>query len=277
MLFPPLYRPCVRGLAITLCALVSASAFAGEIELKSLASLKGDDATKKKYGPYVGFFGGTNKTLTGDATIGGVPFSLNDFDGGSTYGIEVGKSWKSKRYPLMMNLEFEASFANNELSGQASPETLDATTIDPITGLAVPLIANNGLAGYKTDMNSVFFMLNGSVSLDLYRYRARLGKFIAGLRPYVGGGIGGGQLWFRNTITQSKDQLTGVNPLTTSTGFPFAVDDFVNAWQWFGGIEYTWKDKYSIYAEYREFHYGELEEVEDLTTSGWALGYRYRY
>jgi hypothetical protein len=55
------------------------------------------------------------------------------------------------------------------------------------------------------------------------------------------------------------------------------MDQFVNAWQWYGGIEYTWQDKYSLYAEYREFHFGEMDELAEFFTKGYALGFRYRY
>jgi hypothetical protein len=58
---------------------------------------------------------------------------------------------------------------------------------------------------------------------------------------------------------------------------PFAVDEFISSWQWFGGIEYTWNDKYGVFAEYREFNFGELEDVVDMQTKGYAIGFRYRY
>jgi opacity protein-like surface antigen len=163
-----------------------------------------------------------------------------------------------------LSLEFEGSFLNTELNGRADEATLAS-------------LAADGLAAYHTDLNAVFFMLNGHISLDLWRYRARIGKVLAGMRPYVGGGIGGGQLWFRNTFTQSKNQFTGVDTTTTASISPFAVDEFISAWQWYAGLEYSWQDKYSLYAEYREFHFGELEEVTDLIAKGWSLGFRYRY
>lgn len=268
---PATYRLVCLGQALLLA--FSAIVHAGEIELKSLNTLKDGSETKKKYGPYVGFYGGKMGDLGGKVSINGLGYGLNKFDDGSIYGIEVGKSWKSKKYPFMLSLEFEASFANSELSGSVDAASQKKT--DPLTGL--PLYGDNALHSYKTDMNAVYFMVNSQISLDLYRYRARLGKFIGGLRPYVGGGLGGGQLWFRNTVTQSKAQAADPLSPIASTANPFAVDDFVNVWHWYGGLEYTWKDKYSIYAEYRDLHYGDLPDVLDLSTSGWVLGYRYRY
>jgi opacity protein-like surface antigen len=258
---------------------------AGGIELKSLSTVKDGEETKRKYGPYVGFFYGQNDSQQGTLNVGGLPYALGDFNGGSSFGIEVGKSWKSKRWPLMTSLEFEGMYSNGELSGQATPEDLAR-------------MSGDGLASFKTDMNSVMFMMNGQLSLDLYRHRARLGKVVSGLRPYIGAGVGGGQLWFRNTTTVSKAQSllppTAVAPAAlgtpvaipgapaavipaSATVAPFAVDRFVSAWQWFGGVEYSWKDKYSFFAEYREFHLGDFEELTGYFNKGYNLGFRYRY
>jgi len=274
-----------RNLFSSIAAVLLLSAQAGaEIELKSLDTLKEGEGTKRKFGPYVGFFHGGTDSQGGKLSVGGLPYKLGDYNDGSTFGIEVGKSWRSKRWPLMASVEFEGSFYSGQLDGQASAAD-------------IARMYDNGLHSFTTDMNAVFFMVNGSVSLDLYRYRARLGKFISGLRPYVGGGLGGGQLWFRNTVTKSKAQSlvapTAVTPSAlgtapaggapvaapppSSTEFPFAMDQFVNAWQWYGGIEYTWQDKYSLYAEYHEFHFGEMDELTDFFTKGYALGFRYRY
>ena len=55
------------------------------------------------------------------------------------------------------------------------------------------------------------------------------------------------------------------------------MDEFISSWQWFGGIEYTWNDRYGVFAEYREFNFGELEDVVDMQTKGYAIGFRYRY
>ena len=271
-------------LRVALITVLLAGHAGAEIELKALNNLKEGEGTKRKYGPYVGFFQGGTDSQSGKLTVGGLGYGLKDFDNGSTFGIEVGKSWKAKRWPLQASVEFEGSYYSGEIGGQASAADIAA-------------MYDNGLHSFKTDMNAVFFMVNGSLALDLYRYRARLGKFIGGLRPYVGGGLGGGQLWFRNTVTTSKAQSvapktettasalgtpTGTTTTTTTTApsataYPFAMDDFVNAWQWYAGIEYTWKDKYCLYAEYREFHLGELDELTDFYTKGYALGFRYRY
>lgn len=264
----PLLRAALAGGILA----IATSLPGGEIDLKSIESIKQEQGGKRKYGPYVGVFAGQGTGQTGDVNIGGTGFRLNDYDGASTFGIEVGKTWRGKKWPLSFSAEFEATFMSTELEGEKTVDELNA--VDPITGLAP---AGTSLASYHTDMNAVFFMVNGTLSLDLYRYRARIGRFLAGMRPYIGGGIGGGQIWFRDTVTQSKDQFLGVNTLTAADQNPFSVDEFVAAWQWFGGIEYCWKDRYSLFAEYREFHLGELEDMQDYTSKGYTIGFRYRY
>ena len=78
-------------------------------------------------------------------------------------------------------------------------------------------------------------------------------------------------------VVEATTTTTTTTTAPSATAYPFAMDDFVNAWQWYAGIEYTWKDKYCLYAEYREFHLGELDELTDFYTKGYALGFRYRY
>jgi opacity protein-like surface antigen len=259
-----MFQPFRRTALLTVILAVSGSLMGGEIDLKSIESIKQDQGAKRKYGPYVGVMAGGIYGHEADVLIGGVGYPLNDFDNGSTYGIEVGYTWRDKKWPISFSAEFEATFMSSELSGTADEATLAA-------------LAGTGLASYHTDMNAVFFMFNGAVSLDLYRYRARIGKVLAGMKPYIGGGIGGGQIWFRNTTTQSKDQFLGVNTLTAADQNPFSIDEFVSAWQWFGGIEYCWKDRYCVYAEYKEFHIGELEDMSDYISKGYAIGFKYRY
>lgn len=262
----------ISPLRLLVFVALSGSLFGGEIDLKSIESIK-QEGSKRKYGPYVGMAAGGIYGHEADVLVGGTSaFPLNDFDNGSTYSIEVGHTWRDKKWPVSFSAEFEATFMSTELSGTKSAEELSA--VDPITGLPS---AGSTLAGYHTDMNAMFFMLNGSIALDMHRYRARVGKFLAGMKPYIGGGIGGGQLWFRNTTTQSKDQLLGTNPLTAADQNPFSIDEFVSAWQWFGGIEYSWKDRYCLYAEYREFHLGETEDMTNYVSKGYAIGFKYRY
>ena len=247
-------------LSFSLCAFVASAA---ELELKSLG---GETAVKRKYGPYVGVSVGESFGHEGKVKVEDRNFKLDDSDGSAILSVEVGKSWKMKRVPLMASVDVEGTFMSTELSGRSADAKLAAGG----TRLATDTVA------YRADMNSLFFNLNGTFALDLYRYRARIGKVAAGFRPYIGAGFGGGQVWYRNATAQSRAQFnkTG-NDSASST--PFSVDEFINSWNWYAGVEWTWKDQYSIFVEYRDFHFGELEELTNYATDGYLVGFRYRY
>jgi outer membrane protein W len=205
------------------------------LELKSL----GDAASgqvKRKYGPYVGV--GIGETLGQEGNLRGGG-RIRSEEGAAIFSLEVGKSWKLKRVPLMFSVDAEGTFMSTTLS-------------DAKTGLAL------------ADMNSLMFTLNGTLALDLYRYRARIGKFAAGFRPYIGGGLGGGQTWF-------------LNPAATGANALFSMDEFINTWNWYAGVEWTWKDQYSVFAEYRDTHFGDMEDLTGYATDGYLVGFRYRY
>jgi opacity protein-like surface antigen len=281
--------PALAALTLALKVLCPVSASAGEIELKSLNTVQNDPATKRNYGPYVGVFGGANNSQFGKVRIGGFNYSLDDHDNSTFFGIEVGKTWRSKKFPLAFSLDFEGSFMRTELSGELDPEVRSRergtvappASTNPLLAPTVPstpaLPTDSTLDAYTADMSTVIFMVNGTLSLDLWRYRARVGKFIGGLKPYIGGGFGGGQVWFRNSFTRSLAQADDPSSATLADTTPFAIDEFVSAWQWYCGIEYSWEDKYSLFAEYREFHFGEFEDMTDFYTKGYAIGFRYRY
>ena len=288
---------------LTVATLLVQNLLAEEIALKSLNTVQNDPAAQRKYGPYAGFFGGANSTQTGTVRLGGLNYEFSDRDNSAMAGFEVGKTWRSKKFPLSLSMEFEGSFMQTEFSGYLSDaeearvmgEMAAAATapppVLPRTGTPKPSelisetanLTDGTVASYEADMNAAMFMLNASVSLDLWRYRARIGKTLAGLRPYIGVGFGGGQVWFRNSATLSRAQVKAwreggdVTAAPGSTATPFSIDEFVSAWQWFGGVEYCWQDKYSVFAEFRQFYFGEMEELTDLQMKGYALGFRYRY
>ena len=233
----------MRTLALTLTLFSTMALQAADLELKSL----GDAAvgqTKRKYGPYVGVSAGESLGQTGKVKFGGQEFGLDSRSGAAIFSIDVGKSWKLKKVPLMLSLGADGTFMSTSLEGKST------------TGPA---------ASYQADMNTLFFNLNGTLAVDLYRYRARIGKFAAGFRPYIGGGLGGGQVWYRNATT------------TLATASPFTIDEFINSWKWFAGVEWTWKDQYSVFAEYRDTHFGDLKDIKSYATDGYLVGFRYRY
>lgn len=256
----------MRTVVCLLAILCAAAAPAAELELKSLGGGE-TAAAKRKYGPFVGVSIGDSSSQTGDVKVGGRSFKMNDVDGAAIVSLEVGKSWKMKRFPLMASVDVEGTFIATDLSGVSS----DARQAAGAGGR----LADDTVA-YRADMNSLMFTLNGTLALDLYRYRARIGKFAAGFRPYIGGGIGGGQVWFRNATATSRAQYnkTGTN---TARDTPFAIDEFINSWNWYAGLEWTWKDQYSVFVEYRDTSFGDLDDMTNFSTDGYLVGFRYRY
>jgi opacity protein-like surface antigen len=254
----------MRSLVLLTLTLCTAVAPAAELELKSLGSE--GSAQKRKYGPYVGVAVGESLSQTGDVKVGGRRFGLNDTDGSAIISMEVGKSWKMKRFPLMASVDVEGTFMSTELNGASS----DARQAAGGTRRADDTVA------YSSDMSSLMFSLNGTLALDLYRYRARIGKVAAGFRPYIGGGLGGGQVWFRNASAQSRAQYNGTGT-NAARDTPFSIDEFVNSWNWYAGVEWTWKDQYSIFFEYRDTSFGDLDQLTNFSTDGYLLGFRYRY
>lgn len=244
--------------AILLCLTAATALPAADLELKSLGTGKEDAISKRKFGPYVGVSMGATTGQEGTARIGRFKSEIEDTDGAAVFSMEVGKSWRMRRWPLMFSLDAEGTFTATSLQGTVPGATAPAD-----------------VASYEADMNSLFFTLNGTFSLDLWRYRARIGPVLAGFRPYIGGGFGGGQVWYRNATTTSVSQAGGGT--ITANESPFTIDEFINAWNWYAGLEWTWKDQYSVFAEYRKTMVGDLDNLRDFSTSGYAVGFRYRY
>ncbi len=224
------------------------------MDFKSLNSIQ---KQKKKDGPYVGVFVGNSQSNEGKLQIGPNPFIMDSYNGGMMVGIELGYSWKVKRFPFEVGLEFEGYYSSSEIRG-----ILDPTILPPAPGT---------VTSAQTDLNAVSFLFNGWVGLDLWRYRARLGRFVTGWRPYIGAGVGGAQLYYRNTLFTTRN--VGAVPEVV----PFEVDEFVLAWQWFAGLEYRVTDKVGVYAEYKNLHFDASTELTDYTVDFWSGGVRIRY
>jgi opacity protein-like surface antigen len=208
---------------------------------------------------HVAVKGGVTTGQSGEMEVGGLGYSLLDQEDDFIFGIEVGYAWKSKRYPFEAGIEFEGSFISSEVNG-----LLD------LSSAPMPLAAGTPV-DIHADLNAVTFMVNGTLTLDLWRYRARLGRFLTRLRPYIGGGVGGAQVWFRNV------EITTAVPGTTPTADPFSSDEFVFAYQWFGGVEVMMNEKVSLFGEYRELTFEDFNELVGLEYEGWMLGLRINY
>ncbi len=220
-----------------------------------------ESQSKSKSGSYAGVFGGNTQSQTAAVLVGGYPFELIPTDGSLLMGFEVGYTWDMKRIPVETALGFEGSFLSSEMNGVISGDEA-----------FVGSLLDTDVVAFHTDMNAATFLLKGQITLDLSRYRARLGRWATGFRPYFGMGIGGAQLWFRNTVNTTK------NPDSLPTAAPFSMDAFVGAQQVFGGLEYNVNEKLSAYAEYRELSFATFsDEVADFSTSSWVVGVRIRY
>lgn len=250
-------------LALTLCAVTAPAA---ELELKSLGGGEAA-AAKRNFGPYVGVAVGESAGQSGKVKVSDRSFGLDNRDGAAIFSMEVGKSWRMKRFPILASVDVEGTFMSTELSGQSR----DARQAAGAGGR----LADDTVA-YATDMNSLMFTLNGTLALDLYRYRARIGKFAAGFKPYIGGGLGGGQVWYRNATAKSRAQFNGTGT-NSPRDTPFSIDEFINSWNWYAGVEWSWKDQYSIFVEYRDTNFGDLDQLTDFSTDGYLIGFRYRY
>ena len=268
-----------------LMALLCSVASAGEANLKETLDAK----AKKKYGPYVGIFGGSSQSQSMGLALtypDGRTFQYapGDESGNAIAGFEVGYQWRQKRLPLELGLEFEAFFMNTEARGALPGQApLGVTTLPPpfpgapATTVVEPYapgpldIPADGLISFRTDLNAVLFMLNGSVTLDLRRYRARIGPYLSNIRPYLGYGIGGAQLWFRNTESVTKD------PTKQPSVSVFEMDEFVFARQFFAGVEYNVNDRFSIYGEYRKLELEDFGPASNFETESWMAGLRMRY
>ncbi len=234
---------------------------AGEVELKAIEPLEKE---KQKWGPYVGVFGGASQSQSAKANAQGNNLIISESDGDALFGLEIGHSWPWKKAPLEFALEFEAFYFSSELSGMIDPADL-------------PSAADSDLGSFTTDMNAAVFMVNGMLVGDFRRFRPRIGRVPTGFRPYVGAGVGGAQLWFRNTETRTVDQLGDPDSTTVLSEAAFDQDQFVLAYQFFAGLEYNFNDKLAAYVEWRRFTFEKFDLVRDLETEGIVGGLHLRY
>lgn len=240
--------------ALTVFSACLVPAWAAELELRSLGK-PGEGQEKRKFGPFVSVMAGETLGQNGTAKVAGRNFPVEDIDGSAIFSVEVGKTWNIRRVPVEFSLSAEATFTSTTLQGDVPAANL-----------------NNGqISSYETDMNSLIFSLNGTFALDLHRYRARIGKFWGGFKPYVGGGLGGGQVWFRN------QKVGVVNQPLPEEEVPFSIDEFINVWNWRAGLEWSWEERYSIFAEYRKTYFGDLDDLRGFRNDGYLIGFRYRY
>jgi len=233
------------------------------VEGISLSSLDGGKETvEDEYGPFAGVYagsaGGEDTNLFLDYTTHKLEYDVLNSGNNFLMGFEVGYAWQT-RYFVEFALSFEGMFSSSEF---------DAILKDTPTG-------NADIARAKTDLNYVTFLLNGQLTLDLERLKPRLGNFVTRFRPYVGGGIGGSQIWFRNQDIFTVGDLAGT-PTDPDVNV-FDVDQFVLAYQFSGGLEVRVNDRLDAYVEYRELVLEGLDEIGDFESGMVIGGLQYRY
>jgi len=243
---------------------LAAGVFAADIDLKTLQPL---DTKKKKSGAYVGVFGGTTVSQSADMKLEYFDHSLNydtaDQEGNFLLGLEVGYSWRT-RYYVELGVEFEGFFGSTEVNAFVSNSGNDGAPI---------ALADTATA--QADLNYVAFMLNGTLTLDLRRLRHHVGDFMPRFRPYIGGGIGGAQIFYRDQRIQTFGDLFGT-PTPASLN-PFSIDEFVFASQLFAGLEFKINDKLAIYGEYRRLYFAKTNDLQSFDTDIVLGGMHLRY
>jgi opacity protein-like surface antigen len=235
-----------------------------EIGLKALQPL---EAKKKKNSAYVGVFLGQSMSQEAEMEIDYVgrtlEYDVADRNNDLLVGFEVGYNWRTK-YPFELGLEFEGFFGSTEINAIASSAPNAGLAIDP-----------GDVATAQTDLNFAAFMINATLTLDLRKYRPRLGKWLPRFRPYVGGGIGGAQLWYRNQRIQTFGDLAGTPKAPSSS--PFSIDEFVFVSQVFAGLEFRVNDKLGIYSEFRRLSFEKTNELSSLEMDILLGGLRLNY
>lgn len=206
-----------------LCCLATIFAAAPALSLAQTVdastAIRLDKAAKARKGTsYVGVFGGatSGQTYKVGGNAGG-DFEAKEKSGTSFFGIEVGYSWKTKGL-LEPSLEFEAFFLQNEVSAHTTEDAF-AAFIDQEASNEIR-DANRKKAGIKStdnaafvsDINAVVFMLNAQIGFDFKYFQPwipepTIAKAVASLKPYIGAGVGGAQLWFRNTEALNYGEL----------------------------------------------------------------------
>lgn len=239
---------------------------AGQLDLK--VAQEPLEKKGKKYGPYVGFFAGQTTEQETEAKIDDgtrtLPYTTLEEDGNIFFGIDIGYSWRTK-YCLEFSLEFEAIYSNTEVNG----------ILDPGAAGDVGLNGSD-LATFRADLSYAAFMLNGIVTLDLKRFKPYIG-FWSRFRPYAGAGIGGAQIWYRNQSYQTLGDTVGSPSVNGPASTPFSLDEFVGAYQYFGGLEFTLTDKLAAYAEFRRLHFAKTNDLRSFHNDVFLTGLHLRY
>lgn len=199
------------------------------------------------HGAYFGAFGGGSgfNDASFGKRLGGLGLDASD-DSGWLAGVEFGYSYATP-FPIRPAIEVELFYLDNDL---------------PADG--------NGGASYKGHLRAGTLMLNGILALDLEDYRAEVGDFWAGFKPYIGAGLGGAYTTVRNQNLSIPGG--GGGKLGSGSNWSYAYN-------FFAGIEYAFDDMWSIYGEYRKLFFDRLANgsIKDSEFDLWTLGFKVQY
>ncbi|MEM9480913.1 MAG: hypothetical protein AAGA58_14760 [Verrucomicrobiota bacterium] len=237
---------------------VSSPLARSEVFINELSDKKiGDKKQKSMRGNSFSIWGGVTQGQDGRPVVDMTPFGVDDRASDFIMGFDIDYWWKMKKFPIQTGIGFEGSFMATELA--ATRDFLDTSVVPPA----------EASDSFSANANGAIFLLNAHIALDLHRYRARL-RGLSRLKPYVGGGVGGAQFWFRDTVTM-------YDPSSTVMSTPFAVDEFVFAYKYFAGVEVMVNEKVSVFAEYQNYFFDGLDNVKDLEVGSWVGGIKLIY
>lgn len=248
------------ALAIGVLALTRVTSTAQEVSLNSLASPEEEEEVEEsQYGPYTGVFFGKFDIEDAVFTFNDLLYSMDESKDNFLMGFEVGYAWRTKM-PLEFALSFEGMYGSGGLRA----------TIDDPTG-----VPGNQLGSAFADMNAATFLLNFQMTLDMRCMKPRIGHMYR-FRPYLGVGVGGSQVWYRNQTASSVSQLAGgVTALAAPA--PYEIDEFLFTHQVNLGMEFRVSDEVDLYIEYRRLILDTISETTDLESSLIMIGLQYRY
>lgn len=204
------------------------------VDASSAIRLEKANKAKKTSG-YVGVFGGATSGQQYSVGSNSRDFSTRQKDGTSFFGIEVGHAWKTGTI-FEPAIEFEAFYLSNEVSSQTTESAFseflgqEAFNENRDANRKRSRIKSTDTAAFVSDVNAVVFMLNAQVSLDFKVVEPwipdrTLAKAVTSLKPYIGGGVGGAQLWFRNTeVLTYGDLLDAAKQEFPSPGQPLGAE-----------------------------------------------------
>ncbi len=230
------------------------------VELSSLASPEKEVTEERTYGPFTGVYFGSMDLESAKFVFDDLNYRLDGSEDNFLMGFEIGYAWRTK-YLLEFALSFEGMY------GSAA---LEATIADD-NGV----VAGNRLGSSFADLNAATFFLNFQMALDLQRLKPCIGP-VYRFRPYVGLGVGGSQVWYRNQRSLSVSELGG-GAVALAGPSLYEIDEFVFANHFNVGVEFRISKHFDLYLEYRRLILDSLSDAADIETGSVIAGFQYRY